>query len=229
MDSYEFRYERDGFATQRRYPNEALIRFLATHYFHRTDRKDIKILEVGMGAGANLWVIAREGFDAYGIDYAPSAIPLCEKMLESYGTKATLAVGDMQNLPYEDNTFDAIVDVVATIALDLEGTRKALKEIYRCLKPDGRFFSWHYGANSDSFTKGGAEVIDECTIGTIVNEGMVLRNVAGTSSFFTPPKARELLTEAGFTDIKIDRVNRTYDNESTVFEHLEIEAQKMVK
>jgi ubiquinone/menaquinone biosynthesis C-methylase UbiE len=137
MDSYEERYEKQGFATQRRYPCEAMIRFLAAHYFHRTDRSEIKILEVGCGAGANLWVIAREGFDAYGIDYAPSAIPLCHEMLGSYGTKATLAVGDMRELPYEDEFFDAVVDIVSLTALDIEGHTRALKEIHRCVKPGG--------------------------------------------------------------------------------------------
>src|SRR6266567_279496 len=99
---YEASYKQEGAAAQRRYPNEELCRFMGRHYLHlpRERRSDIRILEVGCGAGANLWMIAREGFDTYGIDLSEEAIRLCRLMLHSYGTKATLHVADMTATPF---------------------------------------------------------------------------------------------------------------------------------
>src|ERR1700722_13214770 len=57
-----------------KYPPEELIRFVARNYYRAANRGDIKILEVGCGAGACIWYMAREGFCATGIDGSPSAI-----------------------------------------------------------------------------------------------------------------------------------------------------------
>src|ERR1700704_1186222 len=94
---YETSYSREGFSAQRRYPAEELCRFMGRHYFGlpRLSRGVIRILEVGCGSGANLWMIAREGFDAYGIDLSVEAIRLCADMLASYGVTAHLKAADM--------------------------------------------------------------------------------------------------------------------------------------
>jgi len=67
---YDDSYRSGGFSSQRRYPNEELLRFFGRHYFllPPEQRRKIRILEVGCGSGANLWMIAREGFEAHGID-----------------------------------------------------------------------------------------------------------------------------------------------------------------
>lgn len=46
-------------------------------------------------------------------------------------------VGDSENLPFDDNTFDAIT--VAFGVRNFEDLQKGLKEIYRVLKPGGTF------------------------------------------------------------------------------------------
>ena len=62
---YQTTYKNDGFRTQRMYPNEEMCRFMGRRYFstERSERANISILEVGCGSGANLWMLAREGFD----------------------------------------------------------------------------------------------------------------------------------------------------------------------
>lgn len=59
-----------------RYPNEELVKFIGKNFFRipKEERQNIKILELGCGQGANLWFLAKEGFDVYGIDISPSAI-----------------------------------------------------------------------------------------------------------------------------------------------------------
>ncbi|OKP90593.1 hypothetical protein A3842_03205 [Paenibacillus sp. P3E] len=50
------------------YPSEDLIRCITRYFYGTPNRKEIKILEVGCGIGANLWYVAREDFSDFGID-----------------------------------------------------------------------------------------------------------------------------------------------------------------
>lgn len=105
---YEHSYNSEKLAAQRRYPNEELCRFMGRTWFQlpRAARHDVKILELGCGSGANLWMLKREGFDTYGLDLSPEAIHLAHKMLEFWGADFApeegpghLLVGDMTELP----------------------------------------------------------------------------------------------------------------------------------
>lgn len=229
MDNLEFekQYKAPKLFHQRRYPNEALIRFMADHYFSLPlgKRMRIKCLEVGCGTGANLWMIAKEGFDTYGMDIAPTSIGLCKQMLASYGVKAKLSVGDMKKLDFKDKFFDAIVDVMTVEHTDLQGHKETFSEIFRCLKKGGRFFSWHLGSQSISFTKGGGKRVDALTVDTVRNTAVPYHS-AGVTCFITPVVARRLLKEAGFRNIKVERVTRTHKNMIQNTEYFSIDAYK---
>lgn len=229
MDNLEFekQYKASGFASQRRYPNEALIRFLGRYYFSvpRGKRKTMKFLEVGCGSGANLWVIAKEGFDTYGVDNAPSALPLCRKMLGSYGVKAKLNIGTIRELAYKSDFFDAIVDILTVEHTDLKGHREAFAEIFRTLKPGGRLFSWHLGSKSANFTQGGGNKLDRYTVDNTPNTDVPYPN-NGVTCFLTVPLAKRLLGSAGFVDIDIERVTRSYKNLTQEVEYFAIHARK---
>jgi ubiquinone/menaquinone biosynthesis C-methylase UbiE len=222
---FERKYKKSGLKSERRYPNEPLVQFLAGHYFNLsgTQRRKTKILEIGSGSGTNLWMIAREGFDAYGIDIAPSSIALCKQMLESYGEEADLRIGSMKALPYDDNFFDAMVDVFTIEHTDLQGHKETYAEVFRCLKKGGRFFSWHLGAGSINFLKGGGKRLDRWTIDNAPNKNVPYFN-NGLTCFLTPTVARTMLREQGFTDIKIERVTRTYKEMTQKVEYLAISA-----
>src|SRR5262249_23163408 len=103
-------YARRGFAAQRLYPNEELLRFFGRHYFGLTaaERLCLNVLEVGCGSGANLWMIAREGFAAHGIDFAPEAVALARSMLAHWQVEAVIEVADMTAARYPDAHFDVI-------------------------------------------------------------------------------------------------------------------------
>jgi len=75
---YECSYKSHGLGAQRRYPNEEMLRFLGRNLFKipNESRKETRVLEVGCGSCSNLWVVAKEGFDAYGIDFSSESIAL---------------------------------------------------------------------------------------------------------------------------------------------------------
>jgi|JI8StandDraft_1071087.scaffolds.fasta_scaffold222483_2 SAM-dependent methyltransferase len=126
-----------------RYPTLGVIKFVASN-FYKLDRKYIRILEVGCGTGSNVWYIAREGFKTYGIDGSPTAIDIASnRMKEELNdtSMVSLTVGDIINLPFEDNFFDAVIDVECLYANTLDNSRKIINEINRVLKKDGLFYS----------------------------------------------------------------------------------------
>ncbi len=123
-----------------RYPSDNLIQFVARN-FYKKERQRVKILEVGCGTGANMWYIAREGFKAFGIDGSQVAVQIARERLQKDRLKAELIVGDIINLPYADNQFDAVVDNECIYANNTDNSKKIIAEIYRVLKPGGLFYS----------------------------------------------------------------------------------------
>lgn len=150
---FESAYANEGFAAQRQYPNEELLRFLGRNFFDvpKVDRSGVNILEVGSGSGANLWAIAREGFTAHGLELSESAVRLCRQMLDEWGVVADVRNGNMLDIPFEDGRFDAIVDVLAAYCLDEAAFDALLGAVAAKLKPGGQFFTYTLGKGSDDF------------------------------------------------------------------------------
>lgn len=126
-----------------KYPSEDLIRFVARNFYKVPVRKDIKILEVGCGPGANLWYIAREGFTVYGIDGSGTAVTRAKKRLddECAGWQGDIVAGDIVALPWEDGFFDAVIDNEAVYCNSYEQSKKIYHEMLRVCKKNGMLFS----------------------------------------------------------------------------------------
>jgi SAM-dependent methyltransferase len=62
------------------------------------------VLDIGCGVGAFLRLVADRGAKPFGIDAAESLIELARERLG----EADLRVGDMEALPYDDDTFDLV-------------------------------------------------------------------------------------------------------------------------
>ena len=112
-----------------KYPSEELIRFISRNFYAEPNRKDIRILEVGCGIGANLWFLAREGFNTFGIDGSQIAIEQAKSYLAGEGLVADIQKGDAMYLPYPDLTFDAVIDVECIYANSLVDSEKILNEV----------------------------------------------------------------------------------------------------
>lgn len=124
-----------------KYPPEELIRFIARNYYKISNRKKIKILDLGCGTGAATWYIAREGFSAYGIDNSKTAIKIAKERFKNENLECEFKVGDFIKLDYLDNFFDCAVDVASLQHNRIENLRKVLDETFRTLKPGGKIFS----------------------------------------------------------------------------------------
>jgi len=85
------------------------------------------VLDLGSGTGA--------AFDQL-INYETTAIDPDKKMLElnSFENKV---LGSAENLPFDDNSFDNVF--CCFLWRNVSDTNKALAEVYRVLKPGGKF------------------------------------------------------------------------------------------
>ena len=227
---YEQSYAEEGFKAQRLYPNEELLRFLGREYFGSTaknQRSNIRILELGCGSGANLWMMAREGFDTYGIDLSQNAIGFAEQMLKQWDGKATLVQGSFEDLPFENGYFDVIVDVFSTNCLPETPFRQCLSEVARCLKSGGKFFSYTPSTASDAFTEPyPAESIDDWTLNGILRESSPYAPQDYPFRFISPEHYQLLLEGAGLNTDYLETVGRTYRGQDEYFEFVTIAGSK---
>lgn len=87
-----------------------------------------KVLDVGCAKGFMLHDLQEliPGIDVHGIDISQYAI---ENALDS--VKANVAVGDVRSLPFDDNSFDAVISINTVHNLEKSELALALKEIQR--------------------------------------------------------------------------------------------------
>ncbi|HDG67669.1 MAG TPA: class I SAM-dependent methyltransferase [candidate division Zixibacteria bacterium] len=90
------------------------------------------IVDIGCGSGLNLKFWEDKGLNMFGIDLSTKAIKIAKSIVPT----ANLLVGDGQNLPFKESSFD-----YATLLGVLEHfpePARGLDELYRVLKPGGK-------------------------------------------------------------------------------------------
>jgi ubiquinone/menaquinone biosynthesis C-methylase UbiE len=226
---YERSYTSQGIKAQRRYPNEELVRFLARNFFQfsREQRARISILDVGCGSCSNLWMIAREGFDAHGVDLSPEAVRLGQQVLAEWDVHAQLKVGDLLQLPYGDQAFDAVADVFASYVLNVAGFKQYLGEVVRVLKPGGRLFLFTPSAESDAFKNYlPAQKLDEFTLNGIYRENSPYGGNFYPFRFSGVPSLRQMLQNVGLQPESVELTSRTYNAMSESFQFITVDARR---
>lgn len=132
-------YEDDLFTE--RYPSDSVIRLLCS-YRKQSGFQGARVLDLGCGGGRHLWLAAKEGFSAYGIDLSSQAIQKAKNWLE----KEKLPFEDLRSgnifekLPYADNFFDIVISYGVLDHLAMAEAKKALAEARRVLRPEGTLF-----------------------------------------------------------------------------------------
>jgi ubiquinone/menaquinone biosynthesis C-methylase UbiE len=93
------------------------------------------VLEVGVGTGKNLRYYTA-GTEVAGIDVSSQMLQRAERRLAALRMKANLVEADVQDLPFDDDTFDTAVGtcVFCSVVDPVQG----LRELGRVVCPDGR-------------------------------------------------------------------------------------------
>lgn len=201
--------------------------FWGGHGFFGQNNADKKVLEIGCGSGANLWMLAKEGFDTYGMDGRPTSLNLAKEHLsKKWNVNAALKYGLFDALPYENEMFDVVVDIVSLQHIDVATSRAALEEVFRVLKPGGLFFSYRLSDHSMMFLNSGSEMLDCATVKNVAVGCYPLAN-NGVMSFWSPNLVRGEYGKAGLEIESIERDTRTYQGGLYNVEYLAITAKKL--
>jgi SAM-dependent methyltransferase len=159
-----------------RYPFDAVVSFIYKNYPRHKPRAETRILEIGSGAGNNLWFAAREGFSTTGIDGSASAVAFAQQRFAQEQLPGEFRVGDFTRLPFPDAQFDFVIDRAALTCSGRQATRQTVAEVRRGLLPGGKFFFNPYSDRHSSYTSGtpGPDgVTSEITGGTLVGIGSI--------------------------------------------------------
>ena len=95
----------------------------------------LKVLEVGVGLGADHQLFAEAGADLWGIDLTERAVQHTKKRLHTFGFASHLSVGDAEALDFKDESFDQVYSW--GVLHHSPDTAKAVSEVWRVLRNDG--------------------------------------------------------------------------------------------
>jgi ubiquinone/menaquinone biosynthesis C-methylase UbiE len=107
--------------------------------------KQHHVLDVGCGTGETSVYLAKAySCKVTAIDLHPGMIAHAKKRIQDHGVPVELVQGDIQSLPFQNNTFDVLFSESVTVFTDLS---KTLSEYARVLKPGGLLYDVEMTSN----------------------------------------------------------------------------------
>jgi len=102
--------------------------------------KDKKIIDIGCFRAEYLLTVAKMGAEYVGgQDLNEGAVKIGRRMLSEENIEGKLVVGDAVKLDFPDNFFDIAFSCDVLEHMSLEVKEKVISEVFRVLKPGGRF------------------------------------------------------------------------------------------
>jgi ubiquinone/menaquinone biosynthesis C-methylase UbiE len=115
-----------------RYDLEPFIRDFAQF----DSSRGLRVLEVGVGMGADYLEWLKSGASASGVDFSAKSIERARLRCELAGYRPDLRVADAEKLPFPDNTFNVVYSY--GVMHHSPDTPKCFKEALRVLKKGGQ-------------------------------------------------------------------------------------------
>lgn len=131
------------------FPSKTLKNFLENNKVVKGDA-----LDIGSGIGRNSIYLAQQGFkNIIGIEISEAAIKKARqnvKALKLQDKIKFINASAGKTLPFEDSSFDLVVDMMVLHLLDKEERETYVKEILRVLRPNGYYVLQTLDAESPS-------------------------------------------------------------------------------
>lgn len=106
-----------------------------------------EILEIGFGTGLNLPHYPANIEKLITVDPNPGMNRIARKRIEASHITVDNKVLSGENLPFADNSFDSVVSTWTLCSIPK--VEQAIQEIYRVLKPAGKFFFIEHGLSKE--------------------------------------------------------------------------------
>lgn len=97
--------------------------------------RDLDVLEIGVGLGADHQRFAEAGARLHGIDLTQRAIDNTRRRFELFDLRSDLQIGDAEDLVFPDETFDVVYSW--GVLHHSPNTQKAIEEVHRVLRSGG--------------------------------------------------------------------------------------------
>ena len=124
----------------------------------------LKVLEIGCGLGTDGAQFARAGADYTGVDLTDAAIELAQKRFDLFNLPGKFQTADAEKLDFADDSFDLVYS--HGVLHHTPDTERAVREIYRVLRPGGRAVvmlyhrdSYNYRVNISLLRRAGAQLL----------------------------------------------------------------------
>ena len=105
------------------------------------DISGLSVLDLGSGTGKNSIYLAKSGAQTFGIELSKKAVEMSEKQVRIAEVPAKFIQGSFgEKFPFEDNSFDLVLDITSSNSLDEAERTIYLSEVLRTLRPDGYMF-----------------------------------------------------------------------------------------
>lgn len=137
----------DSFLVQKRQELHSAMaeRWMREIHAQIPEEKNLKILDVGCGAGFFSILLAKEGYQVTGIDLTPDMIKNARLLAEEEKVSCEFQVMDAENPEFPDETFDVVIS--RNLTWTLPHVQHAYQEWIRVLKKGGILlnFDANYG------------------------------------------------------------------------------------
>lgn len=122
--------------------------------FKRHFKSGSSVLDIGCGSGRTTFPLIRNGYKVTAIDITPAMLKSARGFAKEFKLKADFRLGDATQLEFKDRSFDnALFSFNGWDQVPGRANRlKALKEVYRVLKPNGVFIFTSHIRRFDKFT-----------------------------------------------------------------------------
>jgi len=110
--------------------------------FHNA--RGLRVLEVGVGIGADYLEWLKAGARAVGVDFSATSIEKARRRCELAGLHPDLQVADAEQLPFPDNSFDVVYSY--GVMHHSPSTHECVRQAWRVLRPGGqvRIMVYHH-------------------------------------------------------------------------------------
>jgi SAM-dependent methyltransferase len=118
-----------------------------------------RVLDVATGTGNAALIAARRGASVAGLDLTPKLIEIAGQRARDAGVDAEFVVGDAENLPFDDDSFDCVTSVFGVMFAPHQ--QRAADELRRVCRPGGRIVTCAWtpaGLNGQMFALIGANM-----------------------------------------------------------------------
>jgi SAM-dependent methyltransferase len=155
-----------------------------------------RFLDVGCGAGGAELLADERGAVISGVDAAPNSIALAKDRIPG----ASFQVGDMQKLPFEEETFDTVISV--NCIQFVPDAQKGVSELARVCKAGSKVSIAVFGEPS---------TVDENVIFSALADLLPPpKPTFKEYRFSAPGRVKELMRNAGITDLVTERINTPF-------------------